>query len=218
VLYLLVKSVNCHTGRVAVEKLTPERRRQRTRDTLLDAAEEVFVRRGVPGASMEEIAAEAGFSRGAIYAHFGSKDDLLLAVMDRFIRRQLEQYLQLARPDDPVGTAIDAAELVRKTVSRDLVPLELELRMNALRHPELRQRLVEADRRVSDEQARLIERMLGGPERLRIPAQDLADLGRAAVNGLLQWAAVDEERRDRYERLIQTMFLLLTEAVTRPVE
>lgn len=195
-----------------VEKLTPERRRQLTRDTLLDAAEEIFVRRGVSGASMEQIAAEAGFSRGAIYAHFGSKEELMLAVMDRFITRQLEQFRHLVRGDDPIAAVRDAAEIFRRTFSTDLVPLELELRMSSLRHRELRERLVQADRRLSEENARLVENLQGDVP-LRIPARDLADIGRAAVVGLLMYAAVDEELRDRYEQLVETLFVLMTEAL-----
>jgi AcrR family transcriptional regulator len=187
-----------------------------TRDALLDAAEEVFVKRGVPGAAMEEIAAEAGFSRGAIYAHFGSKDDLLLAVMDRFLGRQLDQYLQLEHREDFIAAALDAADLFRQSFSTELVPLELELRMNALRHPVSRARLVEADRRVSEANARLVEKMVGDVDALRIAPQDLADLGRAAVVGLLQYAAVDEERRGHYEALVETLFVLLTEAISEP--
>jgi AcrR family transcriptional regulator len=198
------------------EKLTPERRRQMTRDALLDAAEVVFARRGVPGAAMEEIAAEAGYSRGAIYDHFGSKEELLLAVMDRFMSRQLDQYLQLEHREDPVAAAIDAADLFRRTASPALVPLELELRMNALRHAGFRERLVESDRRVSEANARLVEKMVGDATSLRIPPRDLADLGRAAVLGLLQYAAVDEEQRERYEELIETLFVLLTEGMSGP--
>ncbi len=198
---------------MAVRKLTPERRRQLTRDTLLDAAEEIFVKRGVPGASMEQIASEAGFSRGAIYAHFGSKEDLLLAVMDRFISRQVEQFQHLVRRDDPMEAVTDAAEIFRKTFSTDMVPLELELRTSALRHPGLRQRLVEADRRFSEENARLVEKLQGDDLNLRIPPRDLADIGRAAVIGLLMYAAVDEDLRDRYEHLVETLFVLMTEAL-----
>src|SRR5579863_1002434 len=177
-----------HTGAMPVEKLTPERRRERTRTNLLDAAEEIFVRRGVAGASMEEIAAEAGFSRGAVYAHFGSREELLLAVMDRFIARQLEQFQHLHGGDDPMAAAIDAAEIFQKTSSVEMLPLELELRMNALRHPELRQRLVEADRRAGEANARLVEQMTGERTELPFPARDLADLGRAAVVGLQLYA------------------------------
>lgn len=162
---------------------------------------------------MEEIATEAGFSRGAIYGNFGSKEELLLAVMERFISRQLLQYQQQERRDDHVAAAVDAAALFRQTSSVDVVPLELELRMNALRHPQFRQRLAEADRRMSEANARLVREMVGTTADLRIPARDLADIGRAAVLGLLQYAAVDEQQRDRYEALIETVFLLLTDAV-----
>jgi AcrR family transcriptional regulator len=199
---------------VPAEKLTPERRRQMTRDALLDAAEEVFVKRGVTGAALEEIASEAGFSRGAIYAHFGSKDELLLAVLDRFMERQLDQYLQMEHREDPLEAAVDAAGLFRKVFSPELVPLELELRVNALRNPAFRQRMAEVDRRLSDSSARLIEKMVGDDADLAaFPARDLADLGRAAVIGLMQYAAIDEERRDRYEALIQSLFVLLTESL-----
>jgi DNA-binding transcriptional regulator YbjK len=54
----------------------------RTRAALLDAAAEVFARRGLDGATLEEIADVAGFTRGAVYHHFASKDELFL------IRRQ----------------------------------------------------------------------------------------------------------------------------------
>ena len=184
-----------------------------TRNALLDAAEEVFVKRSVPGAALEEIAAEAGFSRGAIYAHFGSKDELLLAVLDRFMDRQLDQYLQLQHRENPIDAAVDAAELFRKAFSPELVPLDLELRMNALRNPAFRQRLVEADRRISESYSRLIEKMIGEEADLQVPARDLADLGRAAVIGLLQYAAVDPEQSDHYKQLVETLFVLMTEAL-----
>jgi AcrR family transcriptional regulator len=199
-----------------IEKLTPERRRQLTRDALLDAAEEIFARRGVSAAAIEEIASEAGFSRGAVYDHFGSKDELLLAVMERFIDRQLQQYVELGRQEDPVAAARDAASLFRKTFSTDMVPLDLELRTNALRHPGLRERLVRADRRISEETARLVVQMVGEDAELAIPPRDLADLGRAAVIGLLLYAAVDQDQRARYEALVETLFVFMTQALVQP--
>jgi AcrR family transcriptional regulator len=202
-----------HFAAMPVERFTPERRRQLTRDTLLDAAEEIFVRRGVPGATMEEIATAAGFSRGAIYANFGSKEELLLAVMDRFLSRQLEQFRNLALRDDPMESVVMAAEIFRRSFSADMVPLELELRMSALRHPELRERLVEADRRASEQNLRLVEHLAGEAAAPRIPPGDLADIGRAAIIGLLLYAAIDEEMRERYEGLIETLFVLMTEAL-----
>src|SRR5207245_6151268 len=78
-----------------VEKWTPERRRQHTRDTLLDAAEQVFARRGFHGASLDEIAETAGFTRGAIYKHFTDKEELFLEVWDRFNDRTLHAFSEL---------------------------------------------------------------------------------------------------------------------------
>lgn len=197
-----------------VEKLTPERRRQLTRDALLDAAEVVFAKKGVGGASMEEIAAEAGFTRGAIYSNFGSKDDLMLAVIDRFIDRQIAQFSEVVPYGDLLAGAHDAARVMRRTASLDLIPLELELRLNALRNPAARRRLKHADRRDSEKTARLIEEQVVAARgiRLRIPARDLGDIGRAAVVGLLQYAAVDEERADRYQELIESLFVLMASA------
>ena len=101
---------------VAAEKLTPERRRQLTRDALVDAAAEVFAQKGVSGASMEEIAAEAGFSRGAIYSNFGSKEELLLVVMDRFMDRQLVNFSEgvVVDADDLVGGAVSAGAVFKR--------------------------------------------------------------------------------------------------------
>ncbi len=61
---------------------SPTARRARTRSRLLDAAEEVFAERGFGGASVEDICERAGFTRGAFYSNFTSKDDLVLALVD----------------------------------------------------------------------------------------------------------------------------------------
>jgi AcrR family transcriptional regulator len=197
-----------------VEKLTPDRRRQLTRDTLMDAAAAVFADKGMGGASMEEIAAAAGFTRGAIYSNFGSKEELLLAVMDRYLARQFEAFKAVEPVGDLEVDAHDAANVFRRTTGGvDLVALELELRLNALRNPMARQRLAHADRRDSEDTAQLIEDMIGPDVAMKIPPRDLGDIGRAAIVGLLQFAAVDEEQADRYQQLIDSLFVLLAGAV-----
>ena len=69
------------------EPLTPERRRAMTRQHLLEAAAMVFARDGFQGSSLDEIAATAGFTKGAVYSNFKSKDDLFLAVLDERFER-----------------------------------------------------------------------------------------------------------------------------------
>ena len=63
-----------------------------TRERLLDAALEVFSRRGYYAASVDEIAAEAGYSKGAVYSNFSNKEELFLALIDRRFARQVQEY------------------------------------------------------------------------------------------------------------------------------
>ncbi|HZP28809.1 MAG TPA: helix-turn-helix domain-containing protein, partial [Acidimicrobiia bacterium] len=61
---------------------TQAERRDETRARLLAAAATVFADRGVEGASVDAIAEEAGRTSGALYAHFGSKEGLLLDLLE----------------------------------------------------------------------------------------------------------------------------------------
>ena len=63
------------------KRLTRAERQQQTRAALLDAAARVFVRRGLQGSSVEEITAEAGYSRGAFYSNFDSKGQLFVELL-----------------------------------------------------------------------------------------------------------------------------------------
>lgn len=66
-------------------------RRQATRDRVLEAASEVFAERGFHGASVEDICDRAGFTRGAFYSNFASKDDLVLELSSRQARALVER-------------------------------------------------------------------------------------------------------------------------------
>src|SRR3954454_25281224 len=70
-------------------------RKARTRAALLDAAARVYARRGFAGATLDEVAEEAGFTKGAIYAHFGSKDDLLRALMEEYLAAEVAEQMAL---------------------------------------------------------------------------------------------------------------------------
>ena len=82
-----------------VDKLTPERRRELTRTTLIDAAADVFAKRGFHSASLEEIAETAGFTRGAIYKNFDNKEELFFDVIERRIDTQLMRSREALRED-----------------------------------------------------------------------------------------------------------------------
>jgi len=63
-----------------------------TREHLLDAALQVFSRRGYYAASVDEIAAEAGYSKGAVYSNFSNKEELFLALIDRRFATESQGY------------------------------------------------------------------------------------------------------------------------------
>lgn len=73
---------------MAFEPLTPERRRAMTRQHLLDAAAIVFTRNGFHGSTLDEVATTAGFTKGAVYSNFKSKDELFLALLDERVERR----------------------------------------------------------------------------------------------------------------------------------
>jgi AcrR family transcriptional regulator len=206
---------------VPVNKLTPERRRELTRATLVEAASEVFADKGFYGASLEEIAELAGFTRGAIYSNFGSKEELLYAVIDHFIDRQLQDFAATMDADagDPEDDARAAAGIFGRGMrqSRSLTALELELRLAALRDPEVRRRLAQLERETSIKAAHLVEEQVARHGlTLDISPRDLADIGRAAVEGLLQLASIDEDDAERYERLVEKVFVLLARSAFQP--
>jgi AcrR family transcriptional regulator len=75
---------------MTIEPLTPERRRQQTRDHLLRAAAQVFAEHGYHGASLDEVASVAGFTKGAVYSNFKNKEDLFLALLKSNYEHELE--------------------------------------------------------------------------------------------------------------------------------
>jgi AcrR family transcriptional regulator len=76
------------------QRLTRKEKQEETRRRLLDAAERVFIRKGLQGSSVEEIAAEAGFTRGAFYSNFDSKGQLFVELLHA---RVYDRYAELAQ-------------------------------------------------------------------------------------------------------------------------
>ncbi len=70
-------------------------RRAETRARLLQAAAEVYALRGFSGATLDQVAAHANMTKGAVYDHFGSKENLLLALMKEYLAGQLASQLAL---------------------------------------------------------------------------------------------------------------------------
>ena len=83
-------------------RLTRAERQAQTRQELLDAAARVFVKRGFTGSSVEEISAEAGYTRGAFYSNFRSKNELFVELLhDRVYTRYTEMTQEGLRGRPP---------------------------------------------------------------------------------------------------------------------
>ena len=121
-------------------------RTQETQARLLDAAEEVFVRDGYEGAQLEEIAATAGRSKGAVYTHFKSKEDLFLALYEHQIKSHIDRLVNSLRKCTNRKQSLKrfATVLCRTRARRHRPILTLEFKLFALRHPDSKERLRKA--------------------------------------------------------------------------
>ena len=131
--------------------------RDDTREKLFEAAAEVFEGRGIGAASIETIAAAAGFTRGAFYSNFESKDDLIVAMLEDHVARSLEHHQQLlARHKTPADfvAALRATERSRHDPLGRAPLLHMELILFVARaekrRPELAKRLRARRKLVAD--------------------------------------------------------------------
>jgi len=129
--------------------MTREQSRQQTRERLLDAAAQVFAEQGVNGASVEQIAERAGYSRGAFHGNFKDKDQLVAALLERRTQIELEEVRALTQDASSPAEAMDrlrAWNIERARHLDDWLALRLELLLHALRHPEVRSVMAERER------------------------------------------------------------------------
>jgi AcrR family transcriptional regulator len=159
------------------------------RDELLDAALRVFARRGYRDASVDEIAAEAGYSKGALYWHFPGKHELFVALIDERIdapTRELVDLLESAPPDRDMSLEA-TRELARQlSEQREAVLLEREYWSLAIRDPELRARYAErqSELRIAFATALKARAEHLGTQDVRMSADDVARLVLSIIGGL----------------------------------
>jgi AcrR family transcriptional regulator len=205
--------------------MAAERRRRRpraeTRKQLLDAAARVFARQGLHGTSVEEISEEAGFSRGALYSNFKSKEDLFLALYEeRIERRRRELRAVVQRAGGPTAGLGAAAANATQALSqeRDWFLLYFEFTLHAARDPEFR-RPFEAVR--DQGLAELAAGIAEGLDRVGIEASvSVADLAlslKALSYGLALERLVNEESvpDELLPRVVQLIFRGLREEAGR---
>jgi AcrR family transcriptional regulator len=130
------------------QRLTRAQSRQQTRQRLLAAAAELFAEQGVNGASVEQIAERAGYSRGAFYSNFEDKDKLVLALLEQRTLREVEEVRALrqgAGSFEEVLERLRAWNIARSRHLESWLALRLELILHALRTPRLRPLLADRE-------------------------------------------------------------------------
>lgn len=217
-----------------VRQLSARRRATRTR--LLDAAQRVFVARGIVAATVEEICDAAGFTRGAFYSNFTDKDALIEAVLLRESDAILEVLTRLgdtpevglhdsaAAPVSPVDESVDLGEVLTQffraqPLGRDHYLLHTELRLTAMRDPSAQDLFSELTARqwsrMSQAVLALLRRVGREPT---VPIEDLIELlygilERSTARALIEDEAVDALAR----RLLPPVISALTTPIPSPI-
>jgi AcrR family transcriptional regulator len=127
-------------------RLSRPERKERTRADLVAAARRVFERHGFHRASLEQIADEAGYTKGAVYSNFAGKDELFLAVLDEHIAERVPVYEEIVLGQETFeGAARAIARHLVRLGEEDpaWTPLLVEFWTHASHHEALRRAVAE---------------------------------------------------------------------------
>jgi AcrR family transcriptional regulator len=199
-------------------RLTRSERKEQIRADLIAAAKEVFLRRGFHQASLEEISAEAGWSKGAVFSNFAGKDDLFLAVIEAHNQeQQAEQSAQMRAGGSLAGGLALAGRVLADVLVRvpGWTPLLVQFWTHASHNPDLRKRVSAAHEDLLDGYALIISELAArdGLEFV-VPAKEVARSASSLFRGLalerlLDPASVSDER-------LEELFVAHVLTFTRP--
>lgn len=185
----------------ATRRLSQAERRAETRAALVAAAAELFADQGFDAVSVDAVSAAAGRTSGAVYDHFGSKQGLLLAVLDNWAQSLVSllaaEFDHSSHLDDRLRAVAEKVIVHPSDRTRRLMRLEHELALRAARDPEvaaaLRSRARDAHRRLARGFAQWIADGVipatGSPDTLAVTV-------RALVLGMEMQARLDPDAFD----------------------
>jgi AcrR family transcriptional regulator len=184
-------------------RLSRAERTALTRSELLEAAERLFYRDGYHGTTLEAIAEEAGYTKGAVYSAFTSKADLFLTIVDAMIDQRLGEITALfaEHPLGPDRLSMLAEQPVQERAQR-WVLLVIEFWIHAAREPDLLAQFAERYRRLRDSLAALAsetETPLGGDSWALVT---LALVNGLALERLIDPGGVPDDLMARAQRLL----------------
>jgi AcrR family transcriptional regulator len=114
-----MRALVCYAGRMSRKRLSRDDSREQTTQRLLDAAQKLIAKKGLEAASVENIAAAAGYTRGAFYSNFSSKDDLFIELLRRDHQKSTGQLNALRDSSLSVDRLQSGASEVYSQIYRD---------------------------------------------------------------------------------------------------
>jgi AcrR family transcriptional regulator len=200
-----------------LEPLTPERRRQQTRDHLLAAAAQVFADRGFHGASLDEVAAVAGFTKGAVYSNFKNKEGLFLALFKANYDREMDALHATLEASDvpPEFRLSDFVAMIREQTRQaggNFGILYQEFWLYAARNPAAREQLTNLE----DENVRRVAEILEAEWKRyglepAAPAERVARIIVVLFHGIGLLGALQPDVAD--DALIETAITLISRGI-----
>jgi AcrR family transcriptional regulator len=212
------ESAGQETAALAGARLTREQSRANTRERLLASARRQFAGSGFHGASVEDIASEAGFSTGALYSNFDGKEDLFLELMRHEIEVHAAEIADAVRARTTVseratGGARQWMELIER--EPEVLLLFMEFWAYGARDPAMRPKVAAAFAQTREVLTLLIaEAAREFDLELALPAEQLALAIDALADGIARQKLADPDAVP--DELMGTVLSLLFEAATRP--
>lgn len=194
------------------KRMTQEERKQETRKMLLDSAAEIFAQFGFHGASVDKIAEFAGYSKGAVYANFNSKEELFLALLEQKMKSHVDTIHQIMKQQHSIDHFIEKMDyyfdLDRQT-NRVWSILNMEFLLYAMRQESVREKwtamIVESVEQISG----VIEKMMEQENRVStLSAEELAWTILSLENGMAIFHYIAEGRPplNLYGKALQNIF------------
>jgi len=178
-------------------RLTREESRERTRERLIEAARTALARNGYDGTSIGEIAEAAGFTKGAFFSNFDSKEALLLELLRRHKAEKVEQAQQIVQDAVNFDSMVAAlhAHLESLDSNRDWAMLDVQLQLQAQRNAVFATQYAEVQRNIRAGLARFIEQVYAHAGRVpQVPPDQLAGIFMALHSGLVLASGADPRR------------------------
>jgi AcrR family transcriptional regulator len=193
-----------------VSPLTRKEKQAKTRSALLKSAAKLICRKGITEASVDEVARDAGYTKGAFYANFKSKEEMFLVMLDEAYAEELHRLEAHLSGDEPVEEVRASAEDFIRFVRADpeWPRLYFEFVVYAARNPEFREELATRNRAMKERIAEVIRNWAAEfQSEPPFPYEDIATMLFCLADGFLVQQLVEPDvDDDLYATMNTTLF------------